>query len=330
MDLRVQRLHPAVEHLGRTGDLPRRVVTGIPASAIAVAVLPDDTSSTPSSCSPAGEVDETGLVVDGQQRALDLGVHVRAPRSVGDQLSITSGYRRRSTSLMRSCSVSSVSSSSTGTASWARIGPESTSSVTRCTVRPGDLHARRERVAHRVPALERRAAARDACSRPAPPKASTNGFERIVPKPGDRDEIDVVALEHVDDVVRVGDPVEGLGRSRCARRARPRHRAARAMSSAAHGRSARATTTGQLPVEHRLEDGSTSRCEDSDPHASHPIHSATTSGPISPRSSLRRTGLRICARICVGLPNRLRSGPRFPPPFVFHSFDEFAERGDAG
>ena len=37
---------------------------------------------------------------------------------------------------MRSCSVSSVSPSSTGTASWARIGPASTSSVATWTVQP--------------------------------------------------------------------------------------------------------------------------------------------------------------------------------------------------
>ena len=47
---------------------------------------------------------------------------------------MVSGNRRRSTCLMRSCSVASVSSGSTGTASWARIVPSSTSSVMVCTV----------------------------------------------------------------------------------------------------------------------------------------------------------------------------------------------------
>ena len=42
----------------------------------------------------------------------------------------------RSAVLMRSCRVSSVSWSSTATATWARIGPASTSATTSCTVAP--------------------------------------------------------------------------------------------------------------------------------------------------------------------------------------------------
>ena len=67
--LRVQRDHAVIEHLGEAGDVGERSSTGMPASAIAVAVPPDDTSSQPSSCKPAGEVDEPGLVADGEQRA---------------------------------------------------------------------------------------------------------------------------------------------------------------------------------------------------------------------------------------------------------------------
>ena len=49
------------------------------------------------------------------------------------------GYRRRSTSLMRSWSDASVSVGRTATASWARIGPWSTCSVATCTVHPVTL-----------------------------------------------------------------------------------------------------------------------------------------------------------------------------------------------
>ena len=62
---------------------------------------------------------------------------------------------------------------------------------------------------------------------------------------GDGDEIDVVALQRVDDVVRVGDAVEAR-RPKSVRStssaATPR---ARAMSSAPHGRSATTTTIGR-------------------------------------------------------------------------------------
>ena len=43
-------------------------VTGMPASAMARAVPPLDSSVQPSSCEAAGEVDDAGLVVHGEQR----------------------------------------------------------------------------------------------------------------------------------------------------------------------------------------------------------------------------------------------------------------------
>ncbi len=49
---------------------------------------------------------------------------------------MVSGYSLRSTALIRSCSVSSVSSASTGTAARARTGPESISKVATWTVVP--------------------------------------------------------------------------------------------------------------------------------------------------------------------------------------------------
>ena len=52
---------------------------------------------------------------------------------------MVSGYSRRSTDLIRSWRVASVSPGSTSTASWARIGPSSTASVATCTVQPVTL-----------------------------------------------------------------------------------------------------------------------------------------------------------------------------------------------
>ena len=71
VDLRVQRLHPAVEHLGEAGDLGH-VADGDPGSRSSLAVPPVDRISTPRRGQPTGEVDHAGLVVDRDQRATDL------------------------------------------------------------------------------------------------------------------------------------------------------------------------------------------------------------------------------------------------------------------
>ena len=58
--------------VGRPGCRRRRAPPTVP---------PDDTSSTPSSCRPVRELDEPGLVVDREQRALDLRTRAHRSRS---------------------------------------------------------------------------------------------------------------------------------------------------------------------------------------------------------------------------------------------------------
>ena len=81
-------------------------------------------------------------------------------------------------------------------------------------------------------------------------KASWIGFARIVPKPGHRDEVDVVARERVDDLVGVRDAVEVGAEASCARPARPGRRRRRRSSSAPHGRSTSTTDDREVGVEH--------------------------------------------------------------------------------
>src|SRR5690606_25023077 len=96
-----------------------------------------------------GEVGQPGLVVDGDQGALER-TEVGHRGSFGwkrmRRPSISKGSRAirpthstsmaRSRVLMRSCRVSTSSSSSTGTATWATIGPVSTPSSTTNRVAP--------------------------------------------------------------------------------------------------------------------------------------------------------------------------------------------------
>ncbi len=72
----------------------------------------------------------------------------------------------------------------------------------------GHLDPVRERVAHGVPALERRQQRRMRIERPAAVRVD-EGLRQDRPEAGDRDEVRVVALEDVDDLVGVRHPVEG-------------------------------------------------------------------------------------------------------------------------
>ena len=157
-----------------------------------------------------------------------------------------------------------MSSGRTGTASCARIGPSSTSSRARCTVQPGDLDARGQRVVDRVPALER-------------------GQQRGVG-------VDDAVGEGVVDRLRrgwcrsrpsrSGRPRDGRGRRAprgCTRRGRSRRRrscarparsatpAASAMPSAPHGRSASTTAMGRSLVEHGAQDRAAPRRQHREP-----------------------------------------------------------------
>ena len=101
------------------------LVTGTPACSMALAVLPVETISTPASWRALCQVVYAGLVVDADQRPPDRDpsqlpiltflppVSVQPSRAILPTVATSSA---RSATLMRSCSVSSSSSSCTGTA----------------------------------------------------------------------------------------------------------------------------------------------------------------------------------------------------------------------
>ena len=108
-----------------------------------------------------------------------------------------------------------------------------------------DLHAGRERVAHRVPALERGQQRRVGVDARGSPNASTNGSDEDRPEAGDRDEIDVVALRARPRLPCVYATRSNVGREVGAlHQLAPRSRPPRAISRAPQGRSASTTATG--------------------------------------------------------------------------------------
>ena len=207
--LGVQGLHPPVEALGEAGEVldlgDRDPGVGDPGGGRAGGHQRD-----PGVVQAAGELLQTGLVVDGDQGPRGPGgarrgrqsmavmdtphLPMRAPRRSMRSTSLPGGgppapvvcpqanseapephlaagdgealaghpadRRRpacaRSATLIRSCSVSTSSSSSTRTATWSTIGPVSTPVVHDEQRRAGDLDAVRERVGSAVHARERR------------------------------------------------------------------------------------------------------------------------------------------------------------------------------
>src|SRR6185436_15508612 len=81
----------------------------------------------------ARELVESGLVEDGDERALD---HHRERRASARNPRTASGSSRCSTAWMRACRVSGVSPGSIATVSWAITGPESMPSSTMWIVTP--------------------------------------------------------------------------------------------------------------------------------------------------------------------------------------------------
>ncbi len=137
----VQRLHPAVEHLGEGGDLldADDGNAGLP-ECRGRAAGGDDL---PAELDQAlGEGDGSALVADGNEGArhgpsgkrelgsMATGSPARAAAST------TAGSSRCSCSSTRDASIWAVSPGRTGTRAWARIIPRSYSSSTRCTVQP--------------------------------------------------------------------------------------------------------------------------------------------------------------------------------------------------
>src|SRR5699024_7162943 len=144
VDARVEGLDPAVEHLGGSGD-GRDVGdrdAGVPDGA-AGGAGGDDLHAVRGE--GAGQLDDAGLVVDGDQGsgqgATLCGAHVGC--SCSDLLSVGTQavdvHARHSPvvpHLRQSCGVASVSASRTSTAAWARMRPVSTPASTSMTLQP--------------------------------------------------------------------------------------------------------------------------------------------------------------------------------------------------
>ena len=161
----VQRLHPAVEALGEAGqvlDLGHRQAEALDQRGRAAGRDQRDAGVVQA----ADELLEPGLVVDRDERSPDrrsavsscpkrtfLSVIVKPSRTIRPTESTSIC---RSATLIRSCSDSTVSSSSTGTTVCATIGPVSTPAVDDEERGAGDLHAVGERVGRAVHARERR------------------------------------------------------------------------------------------------------------------------------------------------------------------------------
>ena len=177
----------------------------MPAASSAADVLPDDTSSTPSSCRPLREVDQSGLVVDREQRTFDLRSHAFMLRlhEPFDHVGIQAALHFLDAFVQGLLGVAVEDGD--------RLLGEDRPGVDvlgdEVHGRSRHLHPELERVAHRVPTLERRQERGMGVDRPA----AVGVDERLRQdraEAGDGDEVDVVAVQHVDDVVRVGDPVE--------------------------------------------------------------------------------------------------------------------------
>ena len=121
--LRVQRDDPVAEDRGEAGEVGDVGDRRGRRRASAFAVPPLDTRSTPRLVQRAGQLDDAGLVVHGQQ-----GLHGRHRSSISRMRSDRGGIEPALDGLDALVQrLASSSSGSTGTASWARIGPASTS-----------------------------------------------------------------------------------------------------------------------------------------------------------------------------------------------------------
>src|SRR5690606_5840634 len=139
----VQRLHAPVEALREPGELlhrrDRHARLGDP---LRRRPRRDDLDT--ERVQARGQLGEPALVVHADQgpaygAALGHGMVTSRPVTVAPSRASAATVptsSRRSSILMRSCSVSTVSPGSTGTAAWASTGPVSTPSSTMCTVAP--------------------------------------------------------------------------------------------------------------------------------------------------------------------------------------------------
>ena len=83
VDLRVQGGHAVAEDRRVAGDLLGARSTSMPASRMAAAVPPLETRSQPSVGEAAGEIDDPGLVVDGQEGPHAVSSSEQRSRTVG-------------------------------------------------------------------------------------------------------------------------------------------------------------------------------------------------------------------------------------------------------
>ena len=137
---RVERLHAARRASRARAVTSSTRVTSSPCSSRNAAVPPEETSSNPSCASPAANVVDAVLVVDGDER----------PHAAISPATV-SGRRRCSTAWRRS---SSVSRGSTGTGSCTRIGPGVDALVDEVHRDAGRLDAGGQRVLDRIRAGE--------------------------------------------------------------------------------------------------------------------------------------------------------------------------------
>ena len=194
---RVQRLDPAVQALREAGQLldlgHRQAGLGEGAGGRAGG---DDLD--PGADQGEAQLDQAGLVVDRHQRALDRTSVVsvvlmlsrlsywsgsswsgsywsqvqRTLRSSTRQVRVASRWvvstsSRRSATLIRSCRLSTVSSSATATAAWSRIDPGVDAGVDEEHARAGHLHPVRQGVPRAVHAREGRQQRRVGVDHPA-------------------------------------------------------------------------------------------------------------------------------------------------------------------
>ncbi len=239
---------------------------GIPASASARAVFPLATSSQPSSTSP--EANGSRPVLSYTESSALIGCAPSGPTPAAITFRIVAGYRRLSTSLIRSCRVATVSSGRTATSSWARIGPASMSTVARWTVHPVTV----------APAAR---ASSTACQ-PGKAGSSAGWVFRIRPavgvvgrlredgaEPGHDHQVDVMALEDVHHATGEGVALEARPRSHRTpggRRA-PWPRVVGGDLEAPTGTVGHDDDDGQALGQKRLENGPCTRYEHSEAHA---------------------------------------------------------------
>ena len=165
----------------------------------------------------------------------------------------TVGYRLRSTALIRSWSVSSVSPARTATASWARIGPSSPALRREVDGTAGELHpegrARRARHGRRG----RRVGAKGGCSVPAHRRHRTSTAEDGH-EARHRHHVDVTVTEGTYQPGRVRRAVEVGTERRAPHEHRLDPRPRRPPSRARHARSAttRSTATPFASIDSRM------------------------------------------------------------------------------